>query len=94
MRLPRAAAEAVIYTRRGCPPCYEMKRLAGRASRRHGITLVVADVDSDPVLRATYGERVPVLVLPGGVSVEGHPVAQDVEEAFERAARGAPEEVE
>ena len=78
------AGEAVLYARDGCPPCFALRRLAGRSARRHGVRLRVVEVDSDPELVRRFGDQVPVLLLPGGGRVQGRAAARDVEEAFRR----------
>ena len=78
------AGEAVLYAREGCPPCFALKRLAGRSARRHGVRLRVVEVDSDPELVRRFGDQVPVLLLPGGGRVQGRAAARDVEDAFRR----------
>jgi glutaredoxin len=82
----KGTAGAVLYTRRACPLCFTLQRLAERSSRRHGVSLVEADVDADPGLVERYGSRVPVLELPGGTSIAGRASAREVEDAFRRAA--------
>ena len=79
-------AGAVLYTRAGCPLCFALGRLAARSSRRHRVGLVEVDVDADPALAARYGDKVPVLVLPGGRSIGGRAGAWEVDESFGRAA--------
>ena len=78
------AVEAVLYAWDGCPPCFALKRLAGRSARRHGVRLRVVEVDSDPELVRRFGDQVPVLLLPDGGRVQGGAAARDVEEAFLR----------
>ena len=80
------APAAVLYTRANCTLCSALKRLAQRSARRHGVALLVRDVDADGVLRSRYGDRVPVLELPGGASFAGRAGAGAVDEAFRRAA--------
>jgi Glutaredoxin-like domain (DUF836) len=82
----RGRAGAVLYTRRACPLCFALGRLAERSSRRHRVGLVEADVDADPALQLRYGSRVPVLELPGGATVSAGAGALEVDEAFSRAA--------
>lgn len=84
------AGEAVLYARDGCPPCFALQRLAGRLARRHGVRLRVIEIDSDPDLVERFGEQVPVLLLPGGVRVQGRAGAREVEEAFQRASVRRP----
>ena len=80
-----AGGEAVLYARTGCPPCFALKRLAGRSARRHGVRLRVIAVDSDPELVARFGDQVPVLLLPDGGRLQGGAGAREVDEAFHRA---------
>ena len=77
---------AVLYVRASCPLCFALGRLAARSSRKHRVALVEVDVDGDPALAARYGDRVPVLELPGGCSIVGRAGAGEVDEAFGRAA--------
>lgn len=79
-------AGAVLYTRRGCPPCFAMRRAARRAARRYGVALRVVEVGGDPDLEARYGRSVPVLVLPDGTAIAGPARAAAVERAFRGAA--------
>ena len=48
--------------------------------------LVEVDVDANPDVAARYGERIPVLELPGGCSIVGRAGAREVDDAFGRAA--------
>ena len=77
---------ALLYTRESCPLCFALRRLAQRSARGHGMRLVVVDVDSDAALRSRFGDEVPVLELPGGVSIRGRAAAGTVDEAFRQAA--------
>ena len=79
-------AGAVLYTRAGCPPCFALARLGERSSRRYRVGLIEMDVDTDPVLTKRYGDRVPILELPGGGLISGRAGAREVDEAFARAA--------
>ncbi len=63
-----------------------MKRAAARAARRHGIPLSVVDVEADAGLATTYADRVPVLVLPGGGTLQGRTAPADIDAAFRAAA--------
>ena len=82
--LPEAA---VLYSRRECPLCFALHRVAARAARRHRVPLVVRDVDADPRLKSLYDSQVPVLIMPGGETRSGRVSAADVEEVFRRAGR-------
>ena len=51
----------VLYSRGDCPLCEKMLA-ALRAQMGAGFPVEIVDVDSDPVLKARYGEHVPVLM--------------------------------
>ena len=85
-----AEGEAVLYARAGCPPCFALKRLAGRSARRYDVPLHVIAIDSEPELIALFGDQVPVLLLPGGGRVQGGAGAREVDEAFRRATPRRP----
>ena len=51
----------VLYSRRDCRLCEEMLA-ALRAQMGEGFPVKIVDVDSDPGLKARYGERVPILM--------------------------------
>lgn len=55
----------LMYTRAGCGLCEEMRSELAPWLRNQGASLALVSVDSDPVLRQTYGERIPVLLLDG-----------------------------
>ena len=57
----------LLYTRRGCHLCEQAEDLL--AVKRPDTSLV--DVDTDPLLTARYGLRVPVLEIDGSVVIEG-----------------------
>ncbi|WP_214364648.1 glutaredoxin family protein [Pseudonocardia sp. H11422] len=54
-----------VLTRAGCSACVTAEQDVARicAELGHGWTAV--DVDSDPELRAEYGDRVPVIMVDG-----------------------------
>jgi len=54
-------SRTILYTRANCQLCEEMLA-ALRARMGAGFPVEIVDVDSDPALRARYGEHVPVLV--------------------------------
>ena len=60
-----ANRELILYTRRGCHLCDEMKQQVSPLAREFGVTLREADIDADPALRAQFDTEVPVLFLDG-----------------------------
>lgn len=57
--------ELILYTRRGCHLCDEMKQQVAPLAREFSATLREADIDADPALRAQFDTEVPVLFLDG-----------------------------
>ncbi len=55
----------MLYSRRYCHLCDEMRSELDALRRDLGFDLEVIDVDSDPVLEQRYNELVPVLVHGG-----------------------------
>lgn len=54
-----------FYTRTDCHLCDVAKVDVDRICTDLGVGLAVVDVDSDPELRAEYGDRVPVILVDG-----------------------------
>lgn len=79
--------ELLLYTRRECHLCDEMRSVIEAESRGHSVRLTVVDVDSRRELADLYGLDVPVLF------VEGRKFAKHRLERGRlrgRLARGAP----
>jgi Glutaredoxin-like domain (DUF836) len=57
-----------LLTRSCCHLCEEMLEAVRPLAAARGVAIAVIDVDGDPALEATYGDRVPVLFAgePGG----------------------------
>jgi glutaredoxin len=58
-------ARVLVYTRTDCPNCGKAERDVARICAELGQSWVAVDVDSDPELRAEYGDRVPVIMVDG-----------------------------
>lgn len=54
--------ELTLLSRRYCHLCHDMEVALAPLTAEFGATVTVLDVDSDPLLEATYGELVPVLL--------------------------------
>ncbi len=52
-------------TRAGCPSCVTAEADVARICADLGVAWRAVDVDTDPELRAEYGDRVPVIVVDG-----------------------------
>jgi glutaredoxin len=60
-----------LYTRQGCHLCEDVWVLLHREQQRHGFTLTVVDVDTDPRTVAEYGNCVPVVAVDDKVRFRG-----------------------
>lgn len=54
-----------VLTRAGCHLCAEAEAAVARVCAATGTGWDVLDVDTDPELRAEYGDQVPVVLLDG-----------------------------
>jgi glutaredoxin len=54
-----------LLTRPGCHLCVEARSVVEAASAGTGTVVQEIDVDSDPELRAEYGDMVPVVLIDG-----------------------------
>lgn len=54
-----------VYTRVGCGACAAAESDVERICTELGHAWTAVDVDSDPELRAEYGDRVPVIMIDG-----------------------------
>ena len=52
-----------IYTRQGCSLCVTAEQEAARICDELAVPWNTVDVDTDPELRAEYGDRVPVIMV-------------------------------
>jgi glutaredoxin len=55
----------LVYTRSGCHLCEVAEADVARVCTALGCGFTSVDVDTDPELRAEYGDRVPVIVVDG-----------------------------
>lgn len=60
-----AGHSLALLVRAECPACDTAIDVAGRICAELGVPWQVQDVDSDPELRAEYGDRVPVVLVDG-----------------------------
>lgn len=54
-----------LYTKRDCPLCDEAAATLRALAAEIGFSLTEVDVEADPVLRARYGQSVPVIAIEG-----------------------------
>jgi glutaredoxin len=58
-------AEVTVVTRVGCHSCVQAEADVSRICGELGVPWTTVDVDSDPELRAEYGDQVPVILIDG-----------------------------
>jgi glutaredoxin len=56
-------AHVTVMTRQGCHACEVAEADIARICGELGVPWSTEDVDSDPELRAEYGDRVPVILI-------------------------------
>jgi glutaredoxin len=54
-----------VYTRADCSLCAKAEAEVARICAELGHTWAAVDIDTDPELRAEYGDRVPVIMVDG-----------------------------
>jgi glutaredoxin len=54
-----------VMTRVGCPACATAEQDVSGICGELGVPWSATDVDTDPELRAEYGDRVPVILVDG-----------------------------
>ncbi|QGK71662.1 glutaredoxin family protein [Allosaccharopolyspora coralli] len=59
------AHEVTLMVRQDCHPCHAAADDVERICGELGVRWASVDVDSDPELRAEYGDRVPVILVDG-----------------------------
>jgi len=79
-RRKRERLPLVLYTRRDCPLCDELKQLVERSRYSELVSLEMVDVDLDPQTSERYGWRVPVLTSADEVVVEGRVESERLDE--------------
>lgn len=78
-----SAHQVTLLGRANCHACIEAEVDLFRICGEIGIELSIIDVDSDPELRAEYGDMVPVILING----EEHGYWKVDEERFRAALR-------
>jgi glutaredoxin len=60
-----APPRVTVYTRADCGLCVTAEAEVARICADLGVSWTAVDVDTDPELRAEYGDRVPVIEVDG-----------------------------
>jgi glutaredoxin len=69
----------VLYSRKDCCLCEDMKMVINRVARKMALSLEDIDVDSSTELRNAYGEQVPVLYIDGRKAFKYNVTARELE---------------
>ncbi len=77
----------VLYTKRGCCLCDQMKSALAAARLSRPYELSEVDIETDARLNELYGRSIPVLAIGGRVAFKGRIGAGELERKFERLAR-------
>jgi glutaredoxin len=64
--------DVILYTRRGCHLCDEVKSSLARLGARARFHLREIDIDSDPELARQFNEEVPVVFVHGHKAFKYH----------------------
>jgi len=79
-------ARLLLYTRKDCCLCEEMKATLHRVADRVSFALEEIDVDTSPVLREKYGNEVPVLFINGRKAFKYRLTGGELEQRLRREA--------
>ena len=78
-------AELVLYTRKDCCLCDEMKRVIHSVSARVPIALNEVDVDESEELAREFGNDVPVLFINGRKAFKHRATEKELQRKLQRA---------
>ncbi len=77
-----APGRFTLYSRHGCHLCEEMQAALALLPAAAGHPVEIRDVDADPVTRARYGHKIPVLLLDGALVCYGRLDPDEVHKAL------------
>lgn len=73
-----------FYTKPGCSLCEKVVPVLEVLAREGRIRLRKFDINEDDELQKRYGDRIPVIVVEGGPTLEGRLTPHRVRRLFER----------
>jgi glutaredoxin len=76
----------LLYTRRECCLCEEMKSVLRQVAARVSFSVEEIDVDTSPGLQEKYGNEVPVLFINGRKAFKYRLTARELEKSLKREA--------
>ena len=78
--------ELLLYTRKDCCLCEDMKSTLSRVAGRVPFALEEIDIDTSPALQEKYGDEVPVLFINGRKAFKYRLTAKELERRLKRDA--------
>jgi Glutaredoxin-like domain (DUF836) len=82
-------AALILYTRKDCCLCEEMKEVVRRVAESFTLTLEELDVDSSGELQEQYGNEVPVLLVNGRKAFKYRVTAKELENRLRKERQGS-----
>lgn len=82
-------ATLILYARKDCCLCEEMKEVIRRVAENFTLTLQELDVDSSGELQEQYGNEVPVLLVNGRKAFKYRVTAKELEKRLRKNDKGA-----
>jgi glutaredoxin len=79
----------ILYTRKDCCLCEEMKEIVRRVAQRRALTIQELEVDSSAELQAQYGNEVPVLLINGRKAFKYRLTVKELESRLRKEPRGS-----
>ena len=76
--------ELVLYTRKDCCLCEEMKKTVRQVAERFGHAIRELDVDTSAELQERYGNEVPILFVNGRKAFKYRVTAKELENRLEK----------
>jgi glutaredoxin len=82
-------AMLILYTRKDCCLCEEMKEVVRGVAESFILTLQELDIDSSPELQEKYGNEVPVLFINGRKAFKYRVTARELENRLRKEPQGS-----
>ena len=79
----------IIYTRKDCCLCEEMKEVVRRVAEGFSLILQEVDIDSSAELQEKYGNEVPVLLVNGRKAFKYQVTAKELESRLRKEPQGS-----
>ena len=76
--------EIIIYVRKDCCLCEEMKEVIAQIAKPHPLTIHEIDVDTSGELQGKFGSEVPVLFINGRKAFKHRVTAKDLQKRLGR----------